>query len=190
MARSGEQPHFSAATIDLAEKAQGFKWLTKLVAGSNSPAYVQLRWQKLPDVDPDDVDWADTVPGDPKAGRFPRNWPNAAVLGVSRDALASLGAHDQAAGNYARDVVAYESEGIVRVGFDPESERLFGGAPYWYNGEDVLTVAVRRGGGPLRAAMGQYRPDLGLLIPEGGFVVQESIPVDELPNKYPHTHLV
>lgn len=190
MAIKGEQPHFSAKTIDIAEKAQRFQWLAKRVAASRSPAYVQLRWHKLPDVDPDSIDWAETVPGDPKAGRLPRNWRNAVVLGISRKVLAGLSAHDPENDTYAKDVVAYESDGIVRVGVNPDSDHLFGGAPYWYNGEDILTVAMRLGRGPLKAAMGQYSLAKGLMIPEGTIVVQPSIPNAEIANKYPHTQLV
>lgn len=177
--------------LELGLKFQNFPGLGKWAARAASPVYTRLEWQSMPDVDPESIDWAEDVPGDPDAGFLARNWKTAAVLGTSRQALASLGAHHPDSQSYARDAVAYDHDGIVVVGMNPESPHLFGGTPAWYNGDDILTIAMRRGTGPLRAAMGLYREDEGLMVPEeAAIVVQPSIPNRALPDKFPHTQLV
>jgi hypothetical protein len=194
MAITGEQPHYSAKTLDLGERAQHLfggtapmRWAMR----SKTPAYLRLEWFSLPDVDPEDLAWADEVPGDPKAGRLPRNWHNAAILGVSRGDLARLGAHDQVSQHYAKDAVAYEADGVVRVGINPESDHIFGGLTSGENnGDKMLAVAMRLGRGPLKAAMGHYQPDEErLLIPEGIVVLDQSMPVSQIPVHYPNTRL-
>lgn len=191
MASTGEQPHFSSRTLDLGEKAQrvfGRTAVGRWATGSNVPAYTRLDWFRI-DADPNDIPWARTVPGDPKAGRLPRSWHNAAILGVAESALARLGAHEGAtAGGWAKDAVAFESEGTVRVGINPEGDHLFGGSG---RDDEILSVAMRLGTGPLRAAMGHYQPESGrLMVPEGIVVLEECIPnADIKAPEYPHTRL-
>ena len=157
---------------------------------SNVPAYMKLSWFKLPDLDPESISWARTVPGDPEAGGFPRNWNNAAILGVHQGALANLQAHEPESGRWAKDAVAYEADGVVRVGVNPEDDRIFGGV----GREDqagMLTVAMRLGKGPLRATMGHFQPVTGeLFVPDSIVVLEEHIPNKEIgPPDYPHTRL-
>lgn len=193
MADTGEKPHFSKRNLDMREQAQrifGRTSVGRWAARSNVPAYLRLEWFKL-DVDPESLHWARTVPGDPRAGRrLERNWHNAAILGVDASELASLGAHDHANDRWAKDAVAFETEGIVRIGINPESDQIFGGARR--EGQaGMLTVAMRLGRGPLNATMGHYQPDTGqLFTPNHIVVLEERIPNAEIgPPDYPHTRL-
>jgi hypothetical protein len=87
--------------------------------------------------------------------------------------LAALGAHDPESDRWAKDAVAFESDGVVRIGINPESDHIFGGACK----EDQLgmaTVAMRLGRGPLNATMGHYQPETGQLLVPSNVVVLRS----------------
>lgn len=192
MATTGEQPHFSSRVLDVAEKAQrvfGRTSVGRWVTGSDAPAYLRLEWFRL-DVDPGSLHWAREVEGDPEAGRLPRNWNNAAILGVGKDDLAGMSAHEPGAGQWAKDAVAFESDGVVRVGINPEGDRIFGGTTQTGQ-EGMLTVAMRLGRGPLRATMGHFQPGSGeFFTPSGIVVLEEHIPNEAITAPdYPHTRL-
>ena len=187
MAGAGEKSHFSNLTLAVGEKLQGLGGtaIGKMFIGSTSPAYQRLRWKALKDVNPDEYDWAE-VSGDPKAGRFPRGWSSAAILGADRSVRNGTGSSVR-----QHDAVAFVADRIVRVGFNPEDAYLFGGTNL--GGEEILTVAMRRGTGPLIAGLVMYEPgsdNFHMPAPTG--VIESDISVDSLSARhplYPHTQL-
>lgn len=194
MAGAESKPHFSKAALNLGEKLQDTR-IGKWARHSDSPAAKYLRWFHLPDVDRDAIDWAE-VPGDlrVKKRQLPREWKNAAILSTDSDEFDRLAAQandDYGADRWARDAVLYEANGVVRIGINPNPEHhgVFGYESI--EGSISLTVAMRLGRGPLRAAMGLYRPDENALYTPSTAptVVTPSIPNAEIPDRYPHMPL-
>jgi hypothetical protein len=191
MAGAEEQPHFPPETSGFVEIAQHVPLVGKRLIGSSSPAFVKLEWVSLPDVDPDSIAWADEVPGDPKAGWRPRGRRNATVIGVDRNSLGELGAHSPGTDQWAKDAVVCMSDGVVRIGTNPESGRLFGSKEV--NGIRMFTLALRRGEDLLKATLGNYQPGEGvdgLFVPDEAFVVEPLVPIRDIATESPNSKLV
>jgi hypothetical protein len=158
MAAIGEIPGLSIPSIDGVVKiAQHLPVVGKRLGGSGLLDFIKLEWTSLPDVDPDSIAWAEEVPGDPKASHIPRWCHNVTVIGVEQQEIGELDAHEPDNGRWAKDTIVCLSEGEVKIGVNPESDHLFGGE--LIDGKRMFTLAKRLGRDPLRAALGQYRPD-------------------------------
>jgi hypothetical protein len=133
--------------------------VVRAFAGSTSPNYIQADWYSGLSLEgmTAEVKSTVTVPGDPIAGKLPRNWINAMIMATTDEEMRAL--HEEAKARRQQEAVAYIAEGVVRVGVDPNraSLPLFGRLSRM--GEDnERAIAMRLGGAPLEATMGLWLP--------------------------------
>ena len=153
---SSEKNHFGKRVLDYSERAHQKlghsalgRTVTRAIAGSSSPAYVQLNWYSRGVT-------ADTgarakVAGDPQAGPVPRFWNRAAVLASHSEDIERL--KSTAEDVEHKEAVAYVSEGVWHVGIMASEGALFEEL-----NERENAVAMRLGKGSLNAAMGIWIP--------------------------------
>lgn len=178
-----ESAQKSNRILDIAEKLQDYVgFLSKPITGSPSPAYVQLSWGKQPQTDPSHLSWVE-IPGNAEAGRIPRHWPTAAIIGTPSSMLTKI----QPRSTEVSQAVAYMADDdIVRVGVLPEGKR-FGYA----SKAEHEAIAMRVGSGALRATMGLWLPESQQFIgPEEVVVLQTEVAIDKITRQYPDVILV
>jgi hypothetical protein len=189
-----EQPHFSERTLNLAETSQRLlgslgQPLVRAISGSSSPAYIQLEWSKQDQLNIDDYTWVG-VPGDPQAGKIPRNWRRAAVLGTQWGALSKL--YDKIDEPvHAMEALAFVADDSIRVGVKENGYSLFRSLLRPNENGKYAAVAMRLGRGPLQATMGLWLPEKEQLLAADDIeVITPSTSVRQLSSQYPRASLV
>jgi hypothetical protein len=182
---TSQEPNIPKRLLIAGERAQHMVGHTRLgssiirayFTGSESPSYRQLDWQS----------WGITAQihglaeagGDPKAGRFAKDWPNATVIGASRQDFSNL---ERDAGDVSsRQAIAYIVDGAPHVGtLPPDSDELL----FRELGTDTtkLAVATRLGRNAVTISLGLWleasREFRGVEQPE---IVVPSVAVAQLP---------
>ncbi len=184
--------------ISAAEKFQALQdrvalsGLTRLIAGSSSPLYEQIRWRGVDEVI-DAVTRRPTelpvIPGDPEASIFtsvlPRLKHNAAVLGANK-ALPTT--RDELAAEYgpARVAIAYTYDDKTHVGVLPgEITSLESQVSRSYQ------AAMRIGRSDFGAAIGVWLLNERVFVPSpDSFISNPSVPLENLPYGYPNIRLL
>jgi len=185
-----EGNHFSSLELAAGELFQKITRQTRLGravtnwwAGSDSPAYTQLVWQKLPIGSASLMSFCGEIDGDPTAPWRPRNWNYAAVLGISREWADTVRGIPQ-----DREAVAFIADNKVHVGVKPsdESDQFFGTVDLGSQGANRAAVAMRLGGGSLIGAMGRYnQASQTFHTPPSIYVIDEWVPISDLHLEYP-----
>jgi hypothetical protein len=200
---NNEKRHVSRLTLGLAERAsrnQIGRGLAKIVAGSSSRSYLQGEWYSELSLRgmSTDVRKTVTVPGDPTAGKLPRNWRNAMVMAATDEALQKLYEETEDSSSHWFDrehAVAYIADDIVHVGIAPqyilhrkvaEYHNLFRRMEPAGGSKSERAVAMRIGQAPLEATMGLWLPDDRHFVGvETLRVVTDSVSMDQFS---PHDH--
>jgi hypothetical protein len=174
---------FSNRTLSLAEAFQekaghsGIgRAVIRAITGSSSDNYAQLNWFSSGVQVEGRIQV--TVNGDPTAGRVPRFWNLAFILGSSNEALADLYQH---AGRLRKhEAVAYVTQGDVwHVGAHPNQPHLFRESD---NGEGI--IAMRHGRSPASVSMGLWLPDERVYLGSYGTrVVEQEVPLSDLSSR-------
>jgi hypothetical protein len=152
------RPHYSANTLRLSERFQKTtgnigRAATWLVAGSSSPAYLQLDWRTAgPDVV--DADSFIPLPGNRRAGLFMRQWKMAYLLSMDSVELEMLGLQY----GDALPAVALRTDSLVQLG--THEELRFG----QLGDTNRLAIAGREGRGPVEVTAGVYSAQAGYMI--------------------------
>lgn len=189
---AGEKPDFSDNILRLAEGFQhalGHTWLGErvigMVTGSDSPTYTQLDWfSRNVTVDSGPLNTVGTGSGDPTAGRLPRSWHNAMVIGAPVEVVE--GFKDSVSRSGWQEAVAYVSDKAVHVGVKPREPYLFGEV-----GDQNVGVAMRVGRAALSATMGLWLSSERTYVDFNGVeVVEPILPVSRLATRYPGVALV
>lgn len=159
---SPNRPHYSANTLRLSERFQkatgaAGRMATWAVAGSSSPAYLQLQWDTVSSALVDSDAWV-RFPGNPDASRLMRRWRTAFLLSMKCAELEVIKyQHPDAV-----PAVAIRNDDLVQLGTHDELQ-------FGQLGKDRQAVAGREGGGPVDVVAGLY------LAAEARLVVPESL---------------
>ena len=190
MAAIGEQIHPSAITgnvINVAKRMVSNTIPGRFVTGSNSPAYVRLEVSKQPQLNPDEIDWCE-IDADPEAGRMPRYRHNVAILAAIRTIYGGIEKKDMLTPGFTKDAIAWMSEGIVKIGTNPDADNLFGGTVI--DDESKFALATRLTPDPVEATIGLWLPDREEFIgAKQVSVVRPSLPIAELAADPQYRHL-
>jgi hypothetical protein len=153
-----QRPHYSANTLRLSERFQKTtgnigRAATWLVAGSSSPAYLQLDWRTAgPDVV--DTDSFIQLSGNKRAGLFMRQWKTAYILSMDSIELEMLGLQY----GDAQPAVALRSDSLIQLG--THDDLKFGR----FVDTNLQSIAGREGRGPVEVAAGVYSAEAGYMI--------------------------
>ena len=180
--------------FDIGEKAQflseipGTRNIVNLVAGSNSEAYKQARWQKAVKVtdaggNERDLPVAAGDPDAPALGEVIQRLKKAAVvLASGRVALDEFFNTNHG----SMPAVAIQVDGQPRIGLLKEDlKSSFGNFP-----EFRYTAALRKGRSDFGVGMGIWLPsERSLIVADDLEIAHQNIAIDELPSDWPGTPL-
>ena len=194
---NNEKPDFSRLTLGLAERASRNligRGLAKMVTGSSSGRYLQGEWYSELSLRgmSTDVRKTVTVPGDPAAGKLPRNWRNAMVMATTVEALQKVyeETEDSSSRWFDREhAVAYIADDVVHVGIAPqyilhrkvaEYHNLFARMEPVGDSKSEYAVAMRLGQAPMEATVGLWlAEDRHFVGVETLRVVADSLSMDQ-----------
>ena len=192
-----EKPHFSNPVLTagmLARRTRLGAALLEPFNGCSAPNAVYAEWH--PNVEADADKWI-KLPGLDKtqAGRWSRNWRTAMLMSVPEEELDRL--EDEVIDYVGtKEAVAFRSAGAVHVAVHPKDREMFGGIRAFegghYDGE--WAAGMRRGRGPLEAAMGRWIPHEKVFVgTQVLHLVSESLDIQEftpLSQSIPHVPLI
>lgn len=179
---TGERAQQAAARIPL-------NWLIDALAGSSSPAYMQVEWHRVSEVISAETDEPAELPialGDPNASilaiasRFKRT---AAILGAR---AAQVTETLENYGRRAKPAVAYTYRGQTHAGIlrGTGDLRMQPNSPYYH-------AAMRMGRNDVPAGIGVWLPEERVLLrPKDAVIVENNVPISNLPASYPGVTLV
>ncbi|HSW99594.1 MAG TPA: hypothetical protein VLH38_01010 [Patescibacteria group bacterium] len=163
-----------------------FQAARSLVAGSKSGALVWPEWHGNPDVKVIGGGHVQFVvgAGNPEAGRLPRSYNKAIVMGLGSEAVKR--AKEQEGGE-CLPAVAYGHKGVLHVG-------VLGcgfGEVTTKEGGTVLAVGAREGSRPIEGTAGLWYPRRELLVlPDSPILVADLVPTNEFAARYPGVPMV
>jgi hypothetical protein len=152
------QPPYSANTLRRSERFQSLtgavgRAATWLVAGSSSPAYLQLYWRTVGQevIGPDKFI---KLPGNSHARLLMRQWNTAYLLSMDDLELETINREHPG----SQPAVALRHDGFVQLGTHPDMH--FGAI----GDGDLRAVAGREGRGPVEVSAGLYSEEAGRMV--------------------------